>query len=237
MAHISDIEDDRTASDALGRTAGRSGGLTRAEADAPGGLYGAHVKRLLDVLAVVAALPVVLPLILVLAILVRRDGGPAFYVQDRIGRGGRVFRLWKLRSMVVDADRRLAAHLAVNPAARAEWDESQKLKNDPRITALGRLLRRTSLDELPQLWNVLRGDMSLVGPRPMMPSQRALYPGQTYYRLRPGLTGFWQISDRNETSFAGRAVYDADYANRLSLTTDLLVLVLTVRAVLRGTGY
>ena len=167
----------------------------------------------------------------------RRDGGPAFYVQDRIGLDGRVFRLWKLRSMVIDADQRLAAHLAADPALRAEWDETQKLKRDPRITAVGRLLRKTSLDELPQLWNVLKGDMSLVGPRPMMPEQRALYPGRAYYQMRPGLTGPWQVSDRNEVSFAGRAEFDADYAGRMSLATDLGILFLTVWVVLRGTGY
>jgi exopolysaccharide production protein ExoY len=230
MAHFSDVDGKRPPD--------------RVTADLPGagqvpidGLYATYFKRLLDILAVLAALPFVLPVILVLAFLVRRDGGPALYVQARIGRGGRVFRLWKLRTMVVDADRKLAAHLATNAAARAEWDETQKLKCDPRITPIGRVLRRTSLDELPQLWNVLRGDMSLVGPRPMMPSQRRLYPGRIYYRLRPGLTGFWQISDRNETSFAGRAIHDAAYADRLSLFTDVFVLLRTVRAVLRGTGY
>ena len=139
--------------------------------------------------------------------------------------------------MVVDADARLAAHLAADPALRAEWDETQKLKRDPRITAVGRLLRKTSLDELPQLWNVLKGDMSLVGPRPMMPEQRALYPGRAYYQMRPGLTGPWQVSDRNAVSFAGRAEFDADYARRMSLATDLCILFLTVWVVLRGTGY
>ena len=128
-----------------------------------------------------------------------------------------MFRLWKLRSMVVDADRKLEEYLCANPAARAEWDETQKLKDDPRITAAGRLIRKTSLDELPQLWNVLIGDMSLVGPRPMMPQQAELYPGRDYYRLRPGLTGLWQISDRNATSFAARAAYDAEYSRQMSL--------------------
>jgi lipopolysaccharide/colanic/teichoic acid biosynthesis glycosyltransferase len=111
------------------------------------------------------------------------------------------------------------------------------IPDDPRITPVGRILRRLHIDELPQLWNVLRGEMSLVGPRPMMPAQQALYPGDVYYRLRPGLTGFWQISDRNETAFARRAVYDSDYASRLSFATDFVVLLRTVRAVLRGTGY
>jgi exopolysaccharide production protein ExoY len=201
------------------------------------GLYRDFLKRSLDVLVVLVTAPFVLPLVLLLGLLISRDGGSAFYCQDRIGRGGKVFRLWKLRSMVMDADRKLEAYLADNPAARAEWDEHQKLKDDPRITALGRLIRKTSLDELPQLWNVLTGDMSLVGPRPMLPSQARLYPGRAYYRLRPGLTGFWQISDRNHTSFAARAAYDTQYARRLSLLTDLLVLIATVWVVIRGTGY
>jgi len=202
-----------------------------------GGIYRRSLKRAFDILAILAAAPFVLPVVLILALLARLDGGPAFYVQDRIGMAGRTFRLWKLRSMVVDAERRLEEYLAANPAARSEWNETQKLKNDPRITRVGRLLRKTSLDELPQLWNVFRGDMSLVGPRPMMPDQQDLYPGQAYYTLRPGLTGFWQISDRNQSSFAGRAVFDNQYAERLSLLTDVAVLLQTVRAVVRGTGY
>jgi exopolysaccharide production protein ExoY len=206
--------------------------------DAPAAnLYRRHVKRALDVVILLLAAPFVLPLVLVLALLVRRDGGSAFYCQDRVGLSGASFRLWKLRSMVPDADRLLEAHLESNPVARAEWDRTQKLKNDPRITPVGRFIRKTSLDELPQLWNVLIGDMSLVGPRPMMPSQTALYPGRAYYALRPGLTGFWQISSRNQTSFAARAAFDARYARRLSLGTDLRVLLATVRVVLRGTGY
>jgi lipopolysaccharide/colanic/teichoic acid biosynthesis glycosyltransferase len=214
-------------------------GADRAEAPLPvwHGPYRRFLKRAFDMLAVVLAAPVVLPVVLLFGFLIARDGGPMFYSQDRIGRGGRVFRLWKLRSMVTDAERRLEEHLARDPAARAEWAETQKLKNDPRITPLGRLIRKTSLDELPQLWNVLRGEMSLVGPRPMMPAQTPLYPGRAYYSLRPGLTGFWQISSRNESSFAGRAAYDTEYARRLSLFTDVLVLLATVRVVLRGTGY
>lgn len=201
------------------------------------GVYSRHLKRTFDLLIVLLAAPFVLLAVMVFALAVRLDGGPAFYLQDRIGKDGRIFRIWKLRSMVTDADARLAAHLEENPAARAEWDHSQKLKKDPRITKVGRLIRKTSLDELPQLWNVVTGDMSLVGPRPMMPSQAPLYPGQAYYRLRPGLTGYWQISSRNESSFAERAGFDSRYAAELSLFTDLRVLFSTVRVVLRGTGY
>jgi exopolysaccharide production protein ExoY len=201
------------------------------------GVYCRRLKRGFDLALVLMAAPIVLPLVLLLAFLVRRDGGSAFYRQDRIGKDGRIFRIWKLRSMVADADALLAAHLAADPDARAEWDRTQKLKDDPRITRVGRLIRKTSLDELPQLWNVLAGDMSLVGPRPMMPTQAPRYPGRAYYRLRPGLTGFWQISSRNQSSFAERAGFDSRYAAELSLLTDLRVLFSTVRVVLRGTGY
>ena len=201
------------------------------------GLYRNGAKRALDIALVLIALPVVLPLIAVLALLVWREGGNPFYFQKRVGLNGRQFWMWKLRSMVPDADAKLEGHLAANPAARAEWNSTQKLVNDPRITPLGHVLRRSSLDELPQLWNVLTGDMSLVGPRPMMPCQQALYPGQAYFRLRPGITGFWQISQRNRCSFADRAKFDALYERRLSLTTDVKVLLGTVRVVLRCTGH
>lgn len=204
--------------------------------DGPGA-YRRGPKRVFDLVAVAVALPAVLPVILLLALLVALDGRRPFYCQTRLGRGGRVFRMWKLRSMVWDADRRLATHLEAYPAARAEWESTQKLKSDPRVTRFGRLLRKSSLDELPQIWNVVKGDMSLVGPRPMMPEQRALYPGTSYFDLRPGITGLWQVSERNETSFAERARFDNDYARQVSFVTDLRLLVATVRVVLRATGY
>jgi lipopolysaccharide/colanic/teichoic acid biosynthesis glycosyltransferase len=178
----------------------------------------------------------VLPLILILAALVSLDGTSALYLQPRLGRNGRVFRLWKLRTMVPNAEARLASYLDSDPAARAEWDSNQKLKHDPRLTTVGRHLRRYSLDELPQLWNVLVGDMSLVGPRPMLPEQRHLYPGTAYFDLRPGLTGPWQISERNSCSFAERAGYDNRYAQTVSAATDLRILMQTVSVVFRGTG-
>ena len=202
--------------------------------------YRFFLKRSFDVLVVLFAAPMVLPVILLIAPLIARDGGPVFFCQTRIGRGGRVFRIWKLRSMVVDAEKRLEEHLAGDPAAHAEWTETQKLKCDPRITRVGRLIRKSSLDELPQLWNILKGEMSLVGPRPMLPAQVDLYPESDlrhYRELRPGLTGFWQISGRNETSFVSRAAFDSDYALRLSLATDIAVLIQTVPVVVRGTGY
>ena len=202
-----------------------------------GGLYPNGAKRVLDITLILAALPVIVPLILVLALLVLRDGGPSFYSQLRVGRNGRLYTMWKLRSMVLGADAKLEAHLDSDPAARAEWDRTQKLKSDPRITRLGRLLRKSSLDELPQLWNVFIGDMSLVGPRPMMPDQQPLYPGKSYFSLRPGITGIWQVSQRNDSTFADRAVFDDQYNRDLSFTTDTKLLLATVRVVLHATGH
>lgn len=204
---------------------------------APRGAYRNFFKRVLDVAAIVIAAPIVVPLIAGLAFAVRRDGGTAFYSQQRVGLNGRHFRMWKLRSMVSDADDRMADYLEANPHARLEWAQTQKLKSDPRITFFGQFLRKSSMDELPQLWNVLRGEMSLVGPRPMMLNQQALYPGNAYYRLRPGITGYWQTSGRNDTSFASRAIYDQAYYTDLSFMTDLRVLSRTVGVVMKCTGY
>lgn len=194
-------------------------------------------KRTLDLVLCVLIAPFALLLVGIFALLVIRDGGNAFYSQLRVGQGGRTYRMWKLRSMVPNADEMLEAHLAQNAAARAEWNNHQKLKTDPRITPLGSFLRRASIDELPQLLNVVKGDMSLVGPRPMMLSQQALYPGQDYYDLRPGITGSWQVSDRNQSSFADRALFDTDYNRKVSLAEDLRILFATVRVVLKATGY
>lgn len=199
-------------------------------------LYRDAFKRGLDILLVLLfALPVLL-IVGVFGAIVARDGHSPFYFQKRLGRNGRNFYIWKLRSMVPEADRKLQAYLDQTPAARAEWDRTQKLRHDPRITPLGKLIRKTSIDELPQLWNVLRGDMSIVGPRPMMPCQQELYPGTAYYALRPGITGYWQVSVRNESSFAQRAGFDTAYLQQLSFVNDLRVLFKTVRVVLRGTG-
>jgi len=199
--------------------------------------YHQWVKRPLDILVVLLLMPIALPLILVAAVLIGLDGGTPFYSQKRVGRKRRTFTLWKLRTMVPDADAILDAHLTAHPEAAREWAVTQKLKHDPRITPIGALLRKTSLDELPQLWNVLKGDMSLIGPRPMMLDQTALYPGTAYYDLRPGITGPWQVSDRNTCSFAKRADFDDAYKADLSFAVDLNILFRTVGVVVRGTGY
>ena len=200
------------------------------------GLYSGFGKRLLDIVLVLLAAPIVLPVIAALALWIGLQGQSPFYVQDRVGKGGRIFRLWKLRTMVPNAEAALETYLAANPEARREWDTNQKLADDPRILPCGHVLRATSLDELPQLWNVLVGDMSLIGPRPMMPSQVRMYPGRAYYALRPGISGLWQVSQRNACSFEGRAAYDTTYYEKLTLLLDLRVLVQTVSVVLRRTG-
>lgn len=204
--------------------------------DASGGFYARFGKRALDLALLAISAPVVAPLIALLALMARRDGGPAFYGQSRVGRGGRLFTCWKIRTMVPDADALLEGHLAADPAARAEWDERQKLSHDPRVTRFGKFLRATSLDELPQIWNIVTGEMSFVGPRPFTPDQTHLYHGRAYYRLRPGLTGFWQVGARNDVSFAARAIEDTRYGREMSLWVDVTTILRTVRVVMRGTG-
>lgn len=200
------------------------------------GFYRSFAKRLIDITAVIVALPVMIPFMGLLSAIIAMDGHSPVFRQDRIGKDGRRFVMWKFRTMVPDAETLLDSHLSNDERARTEWDAKQKLSLDPRVTRIGRLLRRTSLDELPQLFNVLRGDMSLIGPRPMMPCQQALYPGQAYYRLRPGMTGSWQVSARHNSDFAERALYDDRYDAELSLLTDARILVSTAAVVLQGTG-
>ncbi|MDP7185817.1 MAG: sugar transferase [Paracoccaceae bacterium] len=201
------------------------------------GLYRSFFKRTLDILLVLIAAPMILLLVIPFAMLIAVNGGSPFYSQKRIGMDGKEFTMWKLRSMVPNAKEKLATYLAANPDARTEWDKDQKLKMDPRITPIGRIIRKTSIDELPQFWNVLTGDMSIVGPRPIMVEQKEMYPCTSYYALRPGITGFWQISERNETSFTDRAPFDAQYFRELSFGTDLWVMMKTFTVVVRATGY
>ena len=195
-------------------------------------------KPVFDRIGAALLLLLLAPLIGALWLIVRRDGGPGFFGHQRVGRHGRLFRCWKIRSMVPDADARLTRHLAENPAAAAEWARDFKLTDDPRITRLGAFLRRSSLDELPQLWNVLMGQMSLVGPRPVTPAEYASYGrSQRYYsRLRPGLTGLWQVSGRNATGYRARVALDVGYYWRASAMLDLRILLATAGVVLRRTG-
>ncbi|WP_281856952.1 sugar transferase [Litoreibacter halocynthiae] len=200
-------------------------------------LYRAYVKRAVDFVLILVGLPIILPLMILSALLVARDGYNPIYTQWRVGKNGKRFRFYKFRTMVPNADAVLESYLATNPSARAEWDRDQKLKNDPRIIPMGHFMRKTSLDELPQLLNVLLGDMALVGPRPMMVEQQAMYEGDAYYELRPGLTGLWQISDRNDCGFRDRVKYDDVYNDIASFPIDMAVIIRTFRVVVRGTGY
>jgi len=204
----------------------------------PKGLYARFAKPVLDRLLIIAVLPIALPLIALCALALWIESGSPFYTQPRLGRAGKRFSILKLRTMVRDADAVLESYLAANPAMRREWDEMQKLKNDPRITPVGSFLRATSLDELPQLWNVLMGEMSLIGPRPMMPDQVAIYGDpKSYFALRPGITGLWQVSARNNSRFTYRNEVDGAYRRNISLSMDLTILFKTVGVVLRRTGY
>ena len=197
-------------------------------------------KRVCDVVITLAMLPIALPIIARAWALTVRDGGPGLYCHDRVGRHGQVFRCWKIRTMVRDADAILDRMIGTDPKLAAEWARAQKLDRDPRVTPLGLLLRATSIDELPQLWNVLVGEMSLIGPRPFTPAQQPSYDklpaASDYYTLRPGISGLWQVARRNSGGFDERARYDRAYADQLSPGQDLLILAQTVRAVLSATG-
>lgn len=203
-------------------------------------LYAAVGKRAFDICAVLLAAPLVLPLIAFILALTALSGGNPLYSQPRVGREGRIFRCWKVRTMIPDADTALATILGTNPRLADEWLRTQKLASDPRITGFGALLRKTSLDELPQLWNVLTGSMSLIGPRPFLPEQEGMYlrgrADAEYFRMRPGITGLWQVSRRNRGSFIERVKYDAEYFDCQCFWTDMAILVRTVGVVLRATG-
>jgi exopolysaccharide production protein ExoY len=196
-------------------------------------------KRALDIIGAGVGLLLLAPFFLIVALMVRADGGPAFFAHQRVGRGGKLFGCLKFRSMVIDSQARLEALLASDPAARAEWEATRKLKNDPRITRIGRFLRSTSLDELPQLINVLRGEMSLVGPRPVQEAEIDRYYGASaahYMAVRPGITGLWQVSGRSETSYESRVALDVSYVSRPSLLADISILLRTPVAVLSRRG-
>jgi lipopolysaccharide/colanic/teichoic acid biosynthesis glycosyltransferase len=192
--------------------------------------------RCLDVAVAGTVLTLLAPLLAVIAVLVRRDGGPALYWQSRVGLNGREFPFPKFRSMVVDADRLRAALEAANE--HGSNGVTFKMENDPRITRIGRFLRRMSLDEMPQLWCVLRGDMALVGPRPALPSEVARYTIAQRRRLeaKPGLTCTWQVSGRSQIPFSGQVVMDVEYIRNRSLLGDIGLLFKTVPAVLFGRG-
>jgi exopolysaccharide production protein ExoY len=198
------------------------------------------VKRAMDILGAGALLLLTLPLLLAILVAVRRDGGPAIFRHTRIGLGGRPFACLKIRSMCLDAEARLTSLLAADPAAAQEWALRRKLSPDPRVTRVGAVLRATSLDELPQLLNVLRGEMSLVGPRPVVQAELDQHyspaAAAAYAESRPGITGLWQIGGRSDSTYVERVLLDTRYARDRSLGLDISILLKTVPAVLARRG-
>jgi exopolysaccharide production protein ExoY len=198
----------------------------------------AVAKRVLDVVGAVVLGVVFSPLILVIIFLMRKGSGSVIYRHRRVGRGGQMFSCLKFRTMIPNADQVLRDLLESDPELRAEWVRDHKLRNDPRVTRLGRFLRRTSLDELPQLLNVLRGEMSLVGPRPVVREELLRYGRNvnTYLAAKPGITGLWQVTGRNDTDYRRRVVLDTYYVRNQNLLLDLYILVKTTGVVLGGSG-
>jgi len=197
------------------------------------------LKRVIDLVLAVFGGLILLPFLVGIAVWIRLESpGPVFFAQRRLGMGGRHFSLLKFRTMRLDAEQALKDCLGQDPELRQEWEQTHKLRRDPRVTGAGRWLRRASLDELPQLWNVIKGDMSLVGPRPILEEEIAMY-GEVYaayVRVRPGITGLWQVSGRNDTSYAHRMDLVSYYICNWSIWMDIWILARTPFAVLRGSG-
>jgi exopolysaccharide production protein ExoY len=199
----------------------------------------APLKRGMDLAGSLAALVLMAPLLVAIATVIWVcDAGPIVYSQERIGRHGRIFRCLKFRTMVMNGDKLFHELLANNALARTEWETMHKLRRDPRVTRFGKFLRISSLDELPQLFNVLKGDMSLVGPRPIVYAEARKYGRRfpSYCMVKPGLTGLWQVSGRNNTSYRRRVALDVTYARQASLSLDLWIMLRTVPAIVSGSG-
>ncbi|WP_456436040.1 undecaprenyl-phosphate galactose phosphotransferase WbaP [Thermovibrio ammonificans] len=198
------------------------------------------LKRTIDIVLSALLLVLLSPFLIAIALIIKLTSkGPVFFSHERVGERGKLFKVLKFRSMYPDAQERLAKLLQNDPKAKEEWERTRKLKNDPRVTPIGRFLRKTSLDELPQLINVLKGEMSLVGPRPVTKEEIEKYYGefaQFYYMVKPGITGLWQVSGRNNLDYAARVKLDTWYVSNWSLWLDLMILVKTIKAVLKKEG-
>ena len=202
-------------------------------------LANGSLKRAMDIVFTLLLSILFLPVFLLTALLVRLDlPGPILYTQERVGRNGRKMLIYKFRSMQVNAEKILAQYLVKHPDSRREWDATQKLREDPRITRVGKWLRKFSMDELPQLYNVLKGDMSLVGPRPIVESEVRRYQDyiNVYSAVRPGVTGMWQVSGRNRTTYQQRVLYDVYYVRNWSVWLDINILLRTVWVVISRDG-
>jgi lipopolysaccharide/colanic/teichoic acid biosynthesis glycosyltransferase len=235
-SRIATIEDSYSYPEVAGR---RLTSIQRTD-DLPSQLFRYRVvKRCGDVFLVLISLPVTLFAIgVVSAMVMLSSPGPIFYSHRRIRKHGAFFSMWKFRTMCVNSAEVLEEYLAKHPEARAEWNKTHKLRDDPRITPIGSFLRRYSLDELPQLWNVLTGQMSLVGPRPIVAAEVEKYGDYfgCYCRVKPGLTGLWQVSGRSELSYDARVALDCEYVNRWSLQKDIVILSKTFSSVVNQDG-
>lgn len=198
------------------------------------------IKTIFDFTLTAVGTVVISPLLLYVAYRIKKeDPGPVFFAHTRIGKDGKPFPCYKFRSMVVNSKEMLEKHLAENPEARAEWEKDFKLKNDPRVTPIGKVLRKTSLDELPQIFNVLRGEMSLVGPRPVVQEELDKYYGKAvkeYYSVKPGITGLWQVSGRSDVDYPERVAMDVEYVRTRSMWKDIVILYKTFDVVLNKKG-
>lgn len=233
---VAAIEDSYSYSQVLGHSSARSQRI----GSEPSSFFRYRVlKRCIDIVLVMAFSPVILLVVLVVTALVKlSSSGPVFYSHRRIGKNGMFFSMWKFRTMCVDSAGLLEKYLEQHPDARTEWNRTHKLRNDPRVTRVGALLRRYSLDELPQLWNVLAGQMSLVGPRPIVAAEVEKYGDcfDCYCSVIPGLTGMWQVSGRSELTYAARVDLDCKYVTRWSLRKDLVILMKTFSSVVNQDG-
>ena len=196
------------------------------------------LKRIFDLVGSIAIIITISPLLLYIYNKVKKDGGPAIYSHERIGKGGKIFKCLKFRSMVTNSKEVLEDLLSKDIQAKQEWEATFKLKNDPRITKIGHFLRRTSLDELPQLFNVLKGEMSLVGPRPIITAELEKYNDEVAYYLlsKPGMTGLWQVSGRSDVDYETRVYLDTWYVKNWSMWNDIAILFKTIGVVLKKDG-
>lgn len=234
--NVAAIEDSYSYIEAASSTSARS----RKRAQMPSDLFRYRaVKRCLDVALILAAAPVLLLVVgIVSAVVMLSSPGPIFYSHRRIRKNGAFFSMWKFRTMCVNSAEVLEEYLTLHPEARKEWNKTHKLRHDPRITPIGSFLRRYSLDEVPQLWNVLNGHMSLVGPRPIVAAEVEKYADsfESYCRVKPGMTGLWQVSGRSELSYDERVALDCDYVNHWSLRRDCKILAKTINVVVNQDG-
>jgi exopolysaccharide production protein ExoY len=212
--------------------------LGNVQAPARTHIYASRLKRVFDIMGAVVLLVLCAPLMAMVALAVKLDGGPVFFGHTRVGYGNRKFSCWKFRTMVVNADKVLADILEKDPAAREMWSREFKLLDDPRVNWFGKFLRASSIDELPQVWNVIRGDMSLVGPRPVTIQELEKYGVLVteYLSCRPGITGLWQVSGRSTLTYPERVALDAQYVRTWSFTADLMIIFRTIHVVIRRRG-